>query len=137
MEAVKRRVRSKNSEASRGFSQRGREEWRGCRRTPYALVQLRCVGGDRCSCLCRSAACDSQCLSCESAAGCTSCRDPAKVLLFGDCQYESCAQQYYLDFSSNTCRGEKYIAGLQGKKEKKEDKTKLQVLWLIIGYLAV
>uniref|UniRef100_A0A8C4U634 VWFC domain-containing protein n=1 Tax=Falco tinnunculus TaxID=100819 RepID=A0A8C4U634_FALTI len=48
--------------------------------------------------------CNSQCLSCESAAGCTSCRDPAKVLLFGECQYESCAQQYYLDFSSKTCR---------------------------------
>ncbi|KAM6401739.1 extracellular matrix organizing protein FRAS1 isoform 2-T2 [Pluvialis apricaria] len=48
--------------------------------------------------------CNRQCLSCESAAGCTSCRDPAKVLLFGECQYESCAQQYYLDFSSKTCR---------------------------------
>ncbi|NWY04165.1 FRAS1 protein, partial [Nothoprocta ornata] len=48
--------------------------------------------------------CNSQCLSCESAAGCTSCRDPAKVLLFGECQYESCAQQYYLDFSTKTCR---------------------------------
>ncbi|GAB0189453.1 extracellular matrix organizing protein FRAS1 [Grus japonensis] len=48
--------------------------------------------------------CNSQCLSCESAAGCTSCRDPTKVLLFGECQYESCAQQYYLDFSSKTCR---------------------------------
>ncbi|XP_027744997.1 extracellular matrix protein FRAS1 [Empidonax traillii] len=48
--------------------------------------------------------CSSQCWSCDSAAGCTSCRDPAKVLLFGECQYESCAQQYYLDFSSKTCR---------------------------------
>ncbi|XP_010019626.1 PREDICTED: extracellular matrix protein FRAS1-like, partial [Nestor notabilis] len=48
--------------------------------------------------------CNSQCLSCESATSCTSCRDPAKVLLFGECQYESCAQQYYLDFSSKTCR---------------------------------
>ncbi|KAM6269950.1 LOW QUALITY PROTEIN: extracellular matrix organizing protein FRAS1 [Porphyrio hochstetteri] len=48
--------------------------------------------------------CSSQCLSCESAAGCTSCRDPAKVLSFGECQEESCAQQYYLDFSSMTCR---------------------------------
>ncbi|XP_057287145.1 extracellular matrix organizing protein FRAS1 [Pezoporus wallicus] len=48
--------------------------------------------------------CNSQCLSCESATSCTSCRDPTKVLLFGECQYESCAQQYYLDFSSKTCR---------------------------------
>ncbi|XP_016153247.1 PREDICTED: extracellular matrix protein FRAS1 [Ficedula albicollis] len=48
--------------------------------------------------------CSSQCRSCDSAAGCTSCRDAAKVLLFGECQYQSCAHQYYLDFSSNTCR---------------------------------
>ncbi|XP_019470099.1 extracellular matrix protein FRAS1-like isoform X1 [Meleagris gallopavo] len=48
--------------------------------------------------------CNSQCLNCESATGCTSCRDPAKVLLFGECQYESCAQQYYLDFSTKTCK---------------------------------
>ncbi|NXU54362.1 FRAS1 protein, partial [Turnix velox] len=48
--------------------------------------------------------CNSQCLSCESATSCTSCRDPAKVLLFGECQDESCAQQYYLDFASRTCR---------------------------------
>ncbi|XP_074849859.1 extracellular matrix organizing protein FRAS1 isoform X2 [Carettochelys insculpta] len=48
--------------------------------------------------------CNIQCLSCESAVGCISCRDPAKVLLFGECQYESCAQQYYLDFSTKTCR---------------------------------
>ncbi|OWK55263.1 Extracellular matrix protein FRAS1 [Lonchura striata] len=48
--------------------------------------------------------CSSQCRSCDSAAGCTSCRDAAKVLLFGECQYESCAQQYYLDFSTKTCR---------------------------------
>ncbi|XP_019470100.1 extracellular matrix protein FRAS1-like isoform X2 [Meleagris gallopavo] len=51
-----------------------------------------------------TAACNSQCLNCESATGCTSCRDPAKVLLFGECQYESCAQQYYLDFSTKTCK---------------------------------
>lgn len=70
--------------------------------------------------LCLSIACNRQCLSCESAAGCTSCRDPAKVLLFGECQYESCAQQYYLDFSSKTCRGEKYIVGLRRKGEKKK-----------------
>ncbi|KAF4802764.1 hypothetical protein TURU_022239 [Turdus rufiventris] len=48
--------------------------------------------------------CSSQCRSCDSAAGCTSCRDAAKVLLFGECQYQSCAHQYYLDFSSKTCR---------------------------------
>ncbi|XP_042580368.1 extracellular matrix organizing protein FRAS1-like [Cyprinus carpio] len=59
--------------------------------------------------------CDTQCLSCEMAGVCTSCRDPAKVLLFGECQYESCAHQYYLntttricrecDWSCNACRG--------------------------------
>uniref|UniRef100_A0A8C8RJR6 VWFC domain-containing protein n=1 Tax=Pelusios castaneus TaxID=367368 RepID=A0A8C8RJR6_9SAUR len=49
-------------------------------------------------------ACGVQCLTCESAVGCTSCRDPSKVLLFGECQYETCTQQYYLDFSTNTCR---------------------------------
>ncbi|XP_073717143.1 extracellular matrix organizing protein FRAS1 [Misgurnus anguillicaudatus] len=48
--------------------------------------------------------CDSQCLSCETAGVCTSCRDPAKVLLFGECQYESCAQQYYLNTTTRTCR---------------------------------
>lgn len=79
-------------------------------------------------CLCLSTACNRQCLNCESAAGCTSCRDPAKVLLFGECQYESCAQQYYLDFSTKTCRGEKHIAGLKKKKS--------QVAWPIIRYIA-
>ncbi|TRY85660.1 hypothetical protein DNTS_020362 [Danionella cerebrum] len=59
--------------------------------------------------------CASQCASCEMAGVCTSCRDPAKVLLFGECQYESCAHQYYLntttricrecDWSCNACRG--------------------------------
>uniref|UniRef100_A0A4W4DQF0 VWFC domain-containing protein n=1 Tax=Electrophorus electricus TaxID=8005 RepID=A0A4W4DQF0_ELEEL len=48
--------------------------------------------------------CDHQCLSCEMAEICTSCRDPAKVLLFGECQYESCAQQYYLNTTTRTCR---------------------------------
>uniref|UniRef100_A0A8B9KBI5 Fraser extracellular matrix complex subunit 1 n=1 Tax=Astyanax mexicanus TaxID=7994 RepID=A0A8B9KBI5_ASTMX len=48
--------------------------------------------------------CDQQCLSCEMAGVCTSCRDPAKVLLFGECQYESCAQQYYLNTTTRTCR---------------------------------
>ncbi|XP_051540724.1 extracellular matrix organizing protein FRAS1-like [Myxocyprinus asiaticus] len=48
--------------------------------------------------------CDSQCLSCEMTGVCTSCRDPAKVLLFGECQYESCAHQYYLNTTTRTCR---------------------------------
>ncbi|XP_023676521.2 extracellular matrix organizing protein FRAS1 isoform X1 [Paramormyrops kingsleyae] len=49
-------------------------------------------------------ACDSHCLTCEMAGMCTSCRDPAKVLLFGECQYESCAHQYYLEFTTRACR---------------------------------
>ncbi|XP_062964839.1 extracellular matrix organizing protein FRAS1 isoform X1 [Cynocephalus volans] len=48
--------------------------------------------------------CDTHCRSCDSQTSCTSCRDPSKVLLFGECQYESCAQQYYLDFSTKTCK---------------------------------
>ncbi|KAM5158784.1 extracellular matrix organizing protein FRAS1 [Callospermophilus lateralis] len=48
--------------------------------------------------------CDTHCWSCDSQASCTSCRDPSKVLLYGDCQYESCAPQYYLDISTKTCR---------------------------------
>nr|XP_033819322.1 extracellular matrix protein FRAS1 isoform X2 [Geotrypetes seraphini] len=52
--------------------------------------------------ICKS--CNSQCLTCDSANGCTSCRDPTKVLLFGECQYESCAQQYYLDYTTRTCK---------------------------------
>ncbi|XP_044921660.1 extracellular matrix organizing protein FRAS1 isoform X1 [Mustela putorius furo] len=48
--------------------------------------------------------CGEHCGSCDSQAGCTSCRDPNKVLLFGECQYESCAPQYYLDFSTRICR---------------------------------
>ncbi|CAJ1069789.1 extracellular matrix protein FRAS1 [Xyrichtys novacula] len=60
-------------------------------------------------------ACESQCLTCEMGGACTSCRDPTKVLLFGECRYETCAHQYYLnttsracrecDWSCNTCRG--------------------------------
>ncbi|XP_075060088.1 extracellular matrix organizing protein FRAS1 [Mixophyes fleayi] len=49
-------------------------------------------------------ACNSQCLTCDSAGGCTECKDPNKVLLFGECQYESCTQQYYLDYNSGTCK---------------------------------
>ncbi|XP_013870055.1 extracellular matrix organizing protein FRAS1 [Austrofundulus limnaeus] len=59
--------------------------------------------------------CDSQCRTCDSAGACTSCRDPTKVLLFGECRYDNCAHQYYLngtdrtcrecDWSCNTCRG--------------------------------
>ncbi|XP_015220286.2 extracellular matrix organizing protein FRAS1 [Lepisosteus oculatus] len=48
-------------------------------------------------------ACDGQCLTCDVPGSCTSCRDHAKVLLFGEC-HESCAQQYYLDFTTRTCR---------------------------------
>nr|CAI9707391.1 unnamed protein product [Rangifer tarandus platyrhynchus] len=48
--------------------------------------------------------CNVNCGSCDSQASCTSCRDPSKVLLFGDCRHESCAPQYYLDFSTKTCK---------------------------------
>uniref|UniRef100_G1TEM3 Fraser extracellular matrix complex subunit 1 n=1 Tax=Oryctolagus cuniculus TaxID=9986 RepID=G1TEM3_RABIT len=48
--------------------------------------------------------CDVHCRSCDSQASCTSCRDPSKVLLFGECQYESCAPQYYLDITTKTCK---------------------------------
>uniref|UniRef100_A0A8C3WYZ9 Fraser extracellular matrix complex subunit 1 n=1 Tax=Catagonus wagneri TaxID=51154 RepID=A0A8C3WYZ9_9CETA len=48
--------------------------------------------------------CHTHCRSCDSQASCTSCRDPNKVLLFGDCQHERCAPQYYLDLSSKTCK---------------------------------
>uniref|UniRef100_A0A672YIC3 VWFC domain-containing protein n=1 Tax=Sphaeramia orbicularis TaxID=375764 RepID=A0A672YIC3_9TELE len=48
--------------------------------------------------------CDSQCLTCDMAGVCTSCRDPAKVLLFGECQYDSCAHQYYLNTTTRACR---------------------------------
>ncbi|KAL8206681.1 UNVERIFIED_CONTAM: hypothetical protein K2H54_018174 [Gekko kuhli] len=56
-----------------------------------AVLMLQVVKGD-------------SCLSCDSGAACTSCRDPSEVLLFGECQYDSCAPQYYLDFSSKTCK---------------------------------
>lgn len=55
-----------------------------------------------------SAACDSQCLTCDMAGVCTSCRDPAKVLLFGECQYDSCAHQYYLNTTTQACRGTRH-----------------------------
>ncbi|XP_057358347.1 extracellular matrix organizing protein FRAS1 isoform X1 [Manis pentadactyla] len=48
--------------------------------------------------------CNAHCSSCDSQASCTSCQDPNKVLLFGECQYESCAPQHYLDFSTKTCK---------------------------------
>ncbi|CAG09631.1 unnamed protein product, partial [Tetraodon nigroviridis] len=50
-------------------------------------------------------ACDSQCLTCATAGVCTSCRDPTRVLLFGECQYDSCAHQYYLNTTTRACRG--------------------------------
>ncbi|KAG8454257.1 hypothetical protein GDO86_000773 [Hymenochirus boettgeri] len=49
-------------------------------------------------------ACNSQCFSCDSGSSCSSCKDSAKVLLFGECQYESCTPQYYLDYTSGTCK---------------------------------
>ncbi|XP_071256392.1 extracellular matrix organizing protein FRAS1-like [Salvelinus alpinus] len=52
----------------------------------------------------RCRACDRQCLSCEMSGVCMSCRDPGKVLLFGECQYDSCAYQYYLNTTTRTCR---------------------------------
>ncbi|XP_073898026.1 extracellular matrix organizing protein FRAS1 isoform X2 [Castor canadensis] len=48
--------------------------------------------------------CNTHCRSCDSQASCTSCRDPNKVLLFGECQSESCAPQYYLDISTKMCK---------------------------------
>ncbi|XP_043916303.1 extracellular matrix organizing protein FRAS1-like [Protopterus annectens] len=48
--------------------------------------------------------CNSRCLTCESATVCTSCRDPSRVLLFGECLYEVCAQQYYLDYATRSCK---------------------------------
>lgn len=53
-------------------------------------------------------ACNTHCRSCDSQGSCTSCRDPSKVLLFGECQYETCAPQYYLDISTKTCRGKAF-----------------------------
>lgn len=49
--------------------------------------------------------CDARCRTCDSAGACASCRDPTKVLLFGECGYDSCAHQYYLNASDRTCRG--------------------------------
>ncbi|GAB1289869.1 Extracellular matrix organizing protein FRAS1 [Apodemus speciosus] len=48
--------------------------------------------------------CNTNCRSCDSQGSCTSCRDPSKVLLFGECVYESCAPQYYLDIATKTCK---------------------------------
>lgn len=50
-------------------------------------------------------ACNTHCRSCDSQASCTSCQDPNKVLLSGECQFESCAPQYYLDLSTKACKG--------------------------------
>ncbi|KAI4572268.1 hypothetical protein MJT46_005336 [Ovis ammon polii x Ovis aries] len=62
--------------------------------------------------------CNMHCGSCDSQASCTSCRDPSKVLLFGDCQHESCAPQYYLDFSTKMCKGcESHCLQCQGPHE--------------------
>ncbi|KAM5339144.1 extracellular matrix organizing protein FRAS1 [Glossophaga mutica] len=48
--------------------------------------------------------CNTHCRSCDSPASCTSCQDPNKVLLSGECQFESCAPQYYLDLSTKACK---------------------------------
>ncbi|XP_029400865.1 extracellular matrix protein FRAS1 isoform X3 [Mus pahari] len=48
--------------------------------------------------------CNRHCRSCDSQGSCTSCRDPSKVLLFGECQYESCTPQYYLDITTKICK---------------------------------
>ncbi|XP_053778816.1 extracellular matrix organizing protein FRAS1 isoform X3 [Desmodus rotundus] len=48
--------------------------------------------------------CNTHCRSCDSQASCTSCQDPNKVLLSGECQFESCAPQYYLDLSTKACK---------------------------------
>ncbi|XP_061439271.1 extracellular matrix organizing protein FRAS1 isoform X3 [Rhineura floridana] len=48
--------------------------------------------------------CSDLCLSCASGTHCTSCKDPSNVLLFGECQDDSCAPQYYLDFNTKTCK---------------------------------
>uniref|UniRef100_A0A8C5XSK4 Fraser extracellular matrix complex subunit 1 n=1 Tax=Microcebus murinus TaxID=30608 RepID=A0A8C5XSK4_MICMU len=48
--------------------------------------------------------CGPHCHSCDGPASCTSCRDPRKVLLFGECRDEGCPPQHYLDFPTNTCK---------------------------------
>ncbi|XP_060542993.1 extracellular matrix organizing protein FRAS1 [Pantherophis guttatus] len=48
--------------------------------------------------------CSDSCLSCDSRSHCTSCKDPSKVLLFGECQYDKCPSQYFLDVSTRTCK---------------------------------
>ncbi|KAB1282015.1 Extracellular matrix protein FRAS1 [Camelus dromedarius] len=79
-----------------------------CQNARYLLLGDRCVPdcpsgyyAERGACQ----TCNAHCGSCDSQASCTSCRDPNKVLLFGDCQHESCAPQYYLDFPTKTCKG--------------------------------
>ncbi|KAM6930976.1 extracellular matrix organizing protein FRAS1 [Xenentodon cancila] len=71
---------------------------------PSGLCAPRCFLGyyDNGHRICQ--ACDSQCLTCDIAGLCTACRDPTKVLLFGECQYDSCAHQYYLNTTTRTCR---------------------------------
>ncbi|KAM7391087.1 hypothetical protein PAMP_021803 [Pampus punctatissimus] len=72
---------------------------------PSGLCAIKCPLGyyDNGHRVCQ--ACDSQCLTCDMAGVCTSCRDAAKVLLFGECQYDSCAHQYYLNTTTRACRG--------------------------------
>uniref|UniRef100_A0A8C6YA37 VWFC domain-containing protein n=1 Tax=Naja naja TaxID=35670 RepID=A0A8C6YA37_NAJNA len=48
--------------------------------------------------------CSDSCLSCDSRSHCTSCKDPSKVLLFGECQYDKCPSQYFLHLSTRTCK---------------------------------
>uniref|UniRef100_A0A3B3VXF3 Fraser extracellular matrix complex subunit 1 n=1 Tax=Poecilia latipinna TaxID=48699 RepID=A0A3B3VXF3_9TELE len=69
---------------------------------PSGLCAARCPVGyyDNGHRLCQ----DRQCLTCDTAGVCTSCRDPTKVLLFGECQYDSCAHQYYLNTTTRACR---------------------------------
>uniref|UniRef100_A0A4W6CQ63 Fraser extracellular matrix complex subunit 1 n=1 Tax=Lates calcarifer TaxID=8187 RepID=A0A4W6CQ63_LATCA len=71
---------------------------------PSGLCAPRCPVGyyDNGHRICQ--ACDSQCLTCDMAGVCTSCLDPTKVLLFGECQYDSCAHQYYLNATTRACR---------------------------------
>ncbi|GLD61427.1 extracellular matrix protein FRAS1 isoform X1, partial [Lates japonicus] len=71
---------------------------------PSGLCAPRCPVGyyDNGHRICQ--ACDSQCLTCDMAGVCTSCLDPTKVLLFGECQYDSCAHQYYLNTTTRACR---------------------------------
>uniref|UniRef100_A0A3Q2DG67 Fraser extracellular matrix complex subunit 1 n=1 Tax=Cyprinodon variegatus TaxID=28743 RepID=A0A3Q2DG67_CYPVA len=71
---------------------------------PSGLCAAKCPFGyyDNGHRICQS--CDQQCLTCDTTGVCTSCRDPTKVLLFGECQYDSCAHQYYLNVTTRACR---------------------------------